>query len=160
MRPVSKILAATVIGAGVIAGISYIKGLTRAKASLEIIPKVSLYQLSWDGLTFRIDVQIKNPSKADCSIKFPFVKVLMKDTLLGSSQAVNKDIRIPPYGEAMIEKVLVEMPVGSILSVAYALIKSLNSKEEVKITVKTMTTIDMGWVQVPYENSTDVLIRK
>ena len=160
MSSLTKIITGTVLGAGVIAGISYFKNLRKAQAELEIIPKANLYSLSWDGLTIRVDVLMKNPTRGSFSIKFPFVKLIYKDTTIGSSQAVNKNIKIPPYGEAMVEKILVQVPVTSIFSVVFALVKSLYNKEPVKLTIKTMTTVDVGLAKIPYENETEVIVKK
>ena len=148
------------LGAGVIAGISYFKNLRKAQAELEIIPKANLYSLSWDGLTIRVDVLMKNPTKGSFSIKFPFVKLIYKGTTIGSSQAVNKNIKIPAYGEAMVEKILVQIPVTSVFSVVFALVKSLYNKEPVKLSIKTMTTVDVGLAKIPYENETEVIVKK
>ena len=160
MSSLTKIITGTMLGAGVIAGISYFKNLRKAQAELEIIPKANLYSLSWDGLTIRVDVLLKNPTRGSFSIKFPFVKLIYKDTTIGSSQAVNKNIKIPPYGEAMVEKILVQIPVTSIFSVVFALVKSLYNKEPVKLTIKTMTTVDVGLAKIPYENETEVIVKK
>jgi len=160
MSSLTKILAGTMLGAGVIAGYGYIKRLRKAQAELEIIPKANLYALSWDGLTIRVDVLMKNPTKGSFSIKFPFVKLIYKDTTIGSSQAVNKDIKIPPYGEAMIEKILVQIPVTNVFSLVFSLIKSLYNKEPVKLTIKTMTTVDVGIAKIPYEDSKEVTVKK
>ncbi len=102
MSLVTKILAGTVISAGAIAGWSYVKNLKKAQAELEVVPKASIYQLSWDGLTIKVDVLLKNPTKGSFSVKFPFVKLLYKDATIGSSQVVNKEIKIPQFGEVLI----------------------------------------------------------
>ena len=160
MSSFTKILAGTVLGAGVIAGIGFIKNLTKAQASLEIIPQASLHSLSWDGIIIKVDVLMKNPSKGSFSIKFPFVKLSYKGTMIGSSQVVNKDIKIPAFGEAMIENILVQIPVTSVFSIVFALVKSLYNKEPVKLTIKTMTTVDIGIAKIPYDKETEVTIRK
>jgi len=159
MSGISKILAGTMIGAGVIAGFSYYKQLRKAQAELQIIPKANLYQLSWDGLTIRVDVLMKNPTKGSFKIKFPFVKLQYRETILGSSQAVNRDILIPPFGEAMIDQILVKIPVISLFSVAYTLVKALHNKEAVKVAVRTSTVIDIGIAQIPYEDKSDLTIK-
>lgn len=160
MSLLTKIIAGTALGAGAIAGWSYVNNLKRTVAELEVIPKVSLYQLSLDGLTIKVDVLLKNPTKGSFSVKFPFVKILYKDTTIGSSQVIDKDIRIPPYGEAMIDKIMVRIPVTGMFSTVYSLVKSLNSKEPVKLVLKTISTIDLGWSKVPYENNTEVTLKK
>lgn len=156
----TKILAGTVIGAGAVAGWSYVKNLKKAQAELQIIPKVSLHQLSWDGLTIKIDVLLKNPTKGSFSVKFPFVTLLYKEATIGSSQAINKEIKIPQFGEVLIDKIMVQIPMDSVFSVVFTLIKALFNKEAVTLTVRTLTHINLGWVVLPYENKQEVQIKK
>jgi len=65
--------------------------------------------------------------------------------LLGSSQVVNQDIPIKAYSEANIQKIFISIPLASVFSVASALINSIQSKQQVKIKVNTMTVLDLGW---------------
>lgn len=159
MSLLTKILAGTVIGAGAVAGWSYVKNLKKAQAELQIIPKVSLHQLSWDGLTIKIDVLLKNPTKGSFSVKFPFVTLLYKEAIIGSSQAINKEIKIPQFGEVLIDKIMVQIPMDSVFSVVFTLIKALFNKETVTLTVRTLTHINLGWVVLPYENKQEVQIK-
>lgn len=160
MSVLTKIIATSVIGAGAIAGWSYVKNLKKAQAELQVLPKASLYQLSWDGLTIRVDVLLKNPTKGSFSVKFPFVSLLYKDTTIGSSQAQNREIKIPQYGEVMIDSIMVQIPMISAFSVVFTLIKALFNKEAVALTVRTLTHINLGWVVLPYEAKQQVTIKK
>jgi len=160
MSVLSKIIATSVIGVGAVAGWSYVKNLKKAQAELQVLPKASLYQLSWDGLTIRVDVLLKNPTKGSFSVKFPFVSLLYKDTTIGSSQTQNKEIKIPQYGEVIIDSILVQIPMISAFSVVFTLIKALFNKEAVSLTLRTLTHINLGWVVLPYENKQQVTIKK
>jgi hypothetical protein len=160
MSVLTKLLAGTVLGAGVVAGYSYIKRLGKTKAELEIQPKAMLHRINWNGIIIRVDVLMKNPTSGSFAIKFPFVKISYKDTTIGSSQVVNKDIIIPPHGQAQIEKIMVEIPVTSVFSLVYGLVKALYNKEAVHMSVKTMTTVDIGIAKVPYEETKEVIIKK
>ncbi len=160
MSLLTKILTGTVVGAGAIAGWSYVNNLKKAQAELVIVPKASIYQLSWDGLTIKVDVLLKNPTKGSFSVKFPFVKLLYKDATVGSSQAVNKEINIVQYGEVLIDKIMVQIPMTNVFSVIFTLIKALFNKEAVQLTVRTLTSINLGWVVLPYENKTEVTVKK
>lgn len=160
MSLLTKILAGTVVGAGAIAGWSYVQNLKKAQAELQVVPKVSLHQLSWDGLTIKVDVLLKNPTKGSFSVKFPFVTLLYKDAVIGSSQAINKEIKIPQFGEVLIDKIMVQIPMNNVFSVVFTLIKALFNKEAVTLTVRTLTHINLGWVVLPYENKQEVIIKK
>ncbi len=160
MSAVSKRLTGKLLGAGVIAVVGYVKGLKKTQTELEIIPTANLYEITWNAIVVRVDVLLKNPTKGTFSIKFPFVNIISGGTTLGSSQAVNKDIKIPPYGEVVISKMLVTIPVSSFFSVASDVLKNLQNKKPVKLTIKVMTTVNLGWTQLPYESNDEITLKK
>ncbi len=160
MSQTGKLLTVVLIGGGAIAGYSYYLKMKKTEAELEIIPAASIHSVNWDGITIRLDLLMKNPTKGSFSIKFPFVKLTFKNTLVGSSTVVNKDITIPAYGEAKIEKLLVNIPILSIFSVSSSILKAIQSKEPVMITATLMTTIDLGLATIPFEESHEVTLKK
>ncbi|HWJ25199.1 MAG TPA: hypothetical protein VNS32_01580 [Flavisolibacter sp.] len=160
MSIATKILTTSVIGVGAIAGWTYVKNLKKAQAELEVVPKASIHQLSWDGLTIRLDVLLKNPTKGSFSIKFPFVKLLYKETVIGSSEAIDKEIRIPAFGQAMIDKILVQIPMTNVFSTVFTLVKTLIGGESATLAIRTLTTINLGIIKLPYENKQEVQLKK
>jgi hypothetical protein len=160
MSLTKKILTGTLIGAGVITGYNYYLKMKKTQAELEVIPDARLHQVNLDGIIIRMDLLLKNPTKGSFSIKFPFVKLKYKRSLVGSSQVVNQDIKIPAYGQAKIEKILVNVPMLSIFSVSSSVLKAIQSKEEVKITATLITTIDLGWTKFPFEESHEITLKK
>ncbi|MBL7692260.1 MAG: hypothetical protein JNM41_11750 [Flavipsychrobacter sp.] len=160
MSTANKILAGTVIGAGAIAAIAYLKNIKRAQAQLEIIPVINIHQISLEGLTVRVDALLKNPTGASFKIKYPFVKLNHKDALLGSSQAVNKDIKIPAFGQVMIKDIMIKVPVLSFFSVGYDIIKALMNKQPITLTISVITTADLGVTQVAIEHKQDMTLKK
>ncbi len=154
-----NIVLGTGIGAGVIGLITYVTRLKRTSVELESVAKASIHSLKLDGLTIRIDVQLKNPTTSSFKIKFPFVKVLFKDKTIGSSQAVNKDITIPPYGEAKIDAIMIKVPFTGLLSLGSGLMNLLAKKQPAPIFVKTITTLDLGWKKMPYEKTDDLTLK-
>lgn len=160
MSWLTKLLTGTVLGAGAIAGWSYVNNLKKAGAELQVISKASIYQINWEGLTLRLDVLLKNPTKGNFSIKFPFVKLLYKDTVIGSSSAVDKDIKIPAFGQAVIDKILVQIPTTNVFSIVFTLVKTLIGGGAVTLTIHTLTTINLGIVKLPYESKQAITIKK
>lgn len=150
----------TAIGAGVIALISYFSRMRRASAQLEVIPNANIHSLSWTGLKIQVDAILKNPTAASFKVKFPYIKVSHKDTLLGSSQAINRDISIPAYGQVVINDMMVEISTLSFFSVTYDLIKALNNNQTIALTVQIITTIDLGWSKIPYEEKKEITLKK
>ena len=160
MSLAKKILTGTLIGAGVLTGYSYYLKMKKTQAELEVIPDSRLQQVNFDGITIRIDLLLKNPTKGSFSIKFPFVKLTYKDSLIGSSQVVNQNIKIPAFGQAKVEKILVNVPMLSIFSVSTSVLKAIQSKDEVKVTATLITTIDLGWTKLPFEESQEITLKK
>jgi hypothetical protein len=54
---------------------------------------------------------------------------------------------------------MVKVPFTSILSLGSGLYKLLVNKEPAKISVTTISTIDLGWKQVPYEKTDDITLK-
>jgi hypothetical protein len=155
-----KIITITLIGGGLIAGYSYYLKMKRTSADLEVIPDASIYSVNWNGITVRLDVTLKNPTKGSFTIKFPFVKLVYKDTVVGTSEVVNKDIKIPAYGQATIDKLLIKIPVLSIFSVSSSLLKAIQTKEQLMIKATMKTTIDLGLLSVPFEETHELILNK
>ena len=160
MSLTGKVLTMTLVGGGLIAGYSYYLKMKKTQAELEVVPNASLHEISWDGITIRMDLLLKNPTKGSFRVKFPFVKLIYKDSLIGSSQSVDQDIKIPAFGQVKIEKILVNVPILSIFSVSSSILKAIQSKEEVKITATLITTIDLGWTKLPFEESHEITLKK
>lgn len=160
MSLTTKIITGTLLGAGVIAGYSYYLKMRKTQAELLIIPDAKLDAVNWDGITIRIDLLLKNPTKGSFSVKFPFVKLMYKNALVGSSKVGSEDIKIPAFGEAKIKKILVHVPILSIFTVSSSILKAIQNKEQVMITATLMTTIDLGFSKIPFEESHEVLLKK
>jgi hypothetical protein len=119
-----------------------------------------IHKISLQGLILRADVKLKNPTRTQLKIKFPFLKMVYKDNVIGSSQAADKDILIPANGETTANEIMIEIPLFGIFSLAGELIKALESGKGVKMGVRTLTTIDLGWKKVPYETTQEVTLKK
>lgn len=155
----TKVIAGTAIGAGLIAGAVYFARIRRAGVQLQVIPNANIHQLSLDGLTIRVDALLKNPTGASFKIKYPFIEITHKDVLAGSSQVVNKDIKIPAYGQVLIKDMMVKIPVLSFFSVMYDVVKSLLNNKSIVFNVGVITTIDLGWSQIPFEHKQDLPLK-
>lgn len=158
METWKKITVGTIIGGGLIGGTIYMLRLNKMSVELESVPMVKIHKLDFSGLTLRVDVQLKNPTRTPFKIKFPFIKLVYKGTTVGSSQVVDKDIQIPAFGEVIIDKMMIKVPLMNIFSLSGGLIKAIQNKEPVKLDVKTLTTIDLGWKKVPYTKADTITL--
>lgn len=159
MGLLKKILIGTGITAVVAGGITYVRRLNRLANELEVVPTIKVHKVSLTGITLRLDVKLKNPTNAKVKIKFPFVKLIYKDLTIGSSQSVDKDIEIAKYSEAVAEAIMIDIPLMGVFSVAGDIIKAINEKQPIKLTVRTLTTINLGWKKIPYEDKQEITLK-
>jgi len=160
MSITNKIIAGTIVGAGALAAVAYFKNIKRAQAELQIIPSANIHQLSLEGLTIRVDALLKNPTGASFKIKYPFIELSHNNQLIGSSQTINKDIKIPAYGQVLIKDMMVKVPISGFFTVAFDIVKALMNKQAIKFTVGVITTVDLGWTQIAYEHKQDITLKK
>ena len=159
MSSLKNILIGSTITAGVVGLVSYLIGLKRTSAELESVATANIHSLKLDGLTVRIDVQLKNPTDSTLKIKYPFVQVINSNNVIGTSKVIDKDITIPKFGEARIEAIMINLPATSLLSLGSGIISLLTKKQAVPLTVQTITTIDLGWKKIPYTKSDDMTLK-
>lgn len=160
MSVFKKILIGTGIVALTTGAIAYVRRLGSTATELVIVPKAMIHKLNLNGALIRVDVQIKNPTRTKLKMKFPFVKLIYKDNVIGSSQVVPQDILVPGFGQTVIDKIMIDIPLTGIFSLAGDLVKALLLGEGVKVMVRTLTTIDLGWKKIPYEDTKELVLKK
>lgn len=149
MNTLGKIAIGVLVGGGAYAGYKYFSGLKQTSTELESVSSLMIHKMGLDGLTIRVDITLKNPTSGTLSIKYPFVKLLHENAMIGSSKVIDKDIQLSPFGETHIEQILINVPIMSILNLA----KSLVAKQPVKVVSKIISTINLGWKKLPFEKS-------
>lgn len=157
---VNKLLIGVGIGATALAGYAYAKKMSLTQAHLEVIPSAMIHKLNLTGMIIKMDVRLKNPDGGTFKIKYPFIKIVHEGSTLGSSQAVDKDIQLPAYGEAVINGIMIQIPLLSIISSAYKMFQALQKGSEIKLTAVTITTIDLGWNKIPFEKKDEITLKK
>jgi hypothetical protein len=158
MKVAGRVIAGSLLGAGLVTGLHYVSRMRRMRDALVVVPKATLAKLNLDGLIIRVDAVLKNPTAGSFSMKFPFIKLLYKDTVVGSSQASNQNIKIPANGEARIENLRVNVPLESIFSLAASLLTAIKKKEPVKLKIEVQTELDLGLFQKFYQNTQEVVL--
>ncbi|MFM2224264.1 MAG: hypothetical protein RJA07_466 [Bacteroidota bacterium] len=152
------------IGAGVtvvvLGGAAYLMKMQRTTAELEVINQANLHKINLTGLYIRIDSVLKNPAAGSFNLKFPFVKLIYNDAVIGTSQVIDKDIHLPAYGEAHVEGIMVHVPIVSLLSLGFKIFSALKKGEPIEMQAKTISTIDLGWKHLPYEVTQNIVLKK
>ncbi|TSE02765.1 hypothetical protein [Aquimarina algiphila] len=79
--------------------IRYLSRLQRASTNITSRIRVSIHKVNLTGIELKAAVQIQNPNPVTLKLQHPFVKILFKDKLLGSSTIENSIIEIPEHSE-------------------------------------------------------------
>ncbi|MBL7773604.1 MAG: hypothetical protein JNM95_12130 [Chitinophagaceae bacterium] len=157
---VTKLLMGVGLGVGAYAGINYIRKMNSTNQNLEIIPTAQIHKVNLLGLFIRMDIRFKNPDGGTFKIKYPFVKIQFEGETIGTSQAIDKDISIPPYGEAVVNGIMIEIPITNILTTGYKIYKNIINNKSVKMTALTHTTLKVGFQTVPYDVKNEITLKK
>jgi hypothetical protein len=146
----------TAAGAGLIAAGVYAYRLQQAAESMEINSTIRLHKIALDGLHIAVSSTIENPSSQSVSIRFPFVKLSIGNRVVGSSQVTNKVIEIQKHGTAVIEDIMIHIPVAQLLPLGFNLFNhfkngtgDLNMYIECKSAVKT----PISWIRFSYSEN-------
>ena len=154
-----KIGIITGIGAGVAGVITYVSKLKRAGDNLESVVRAKVHSLKADGITLRLDIQLKNPSTMKFKIAYPFVKVIYQGDTVGTSKLIDQTITLPKHGEANIQGMMITIPYLSLLRLGSGLLKALSQGKSSIINVDTISTVDLGWKKLPYKKSQAITLK-
>ena len=160
METWKKIAVGTGIGTALLAGATWLSRINKTAVNLEVVPTAKIHQLAFNGVTIRVDIQLKNPTRSSFKLKYPFIKLRYKDESIGSSQVVNQDIVLPAFGEAQIENVLIKIPLLNLFTSSGKVFTAINNNELIQIQIDILTTIDIGIKKLPFTKSEKITLRK
>lgn len=147
-------------GAGLFFGGRYLMQMNRLENELETVITAKIHKLSLSGITLRVDVQLKNPTKGKIKMNYPFVKILHDGKTIGSSQSVNQEVEIPSFGEARIEAVMIELPYSQLLLNAWNMAQLIQEGKPVAVQVKVLSSLKMLWGDQPYEEVKEITLKQ
>lgn len=160
METWKKIAVGTGIGTAVLATGAWLLRLNKTSANLEVVPTAKIHKIEFNGVSVRVDVQLKNPTRSSFKMKYPFIKLSYKGDSIGSSQVVNQDIVLPAFGEAQIENILIKIPLLNLFTSAGKVFTAINNNELIQLQIDTLTTIDIGIKKLPFTKSDKITLKK
>lgn len=83
--------------------IRYLSRLKRASTHITSRIRVQIHKVNLTGIELTAAAQIQNPNPVALKMQHPFVKILFKDKLLGSSTIENRIIEIPENSQKDFE---------------------------------------------------------
>jgi hypothetical protein len=160
METWKKIAVGTGVGTAILAGASWLLRLNKTAVSLEVVPTAKIHKIEFNGVSIRVDVQLKNPTRSSFKLKYPFIKLSYKEESIGSSQVVNQDIVLPAFGEAQIENILIKIPLLNLFTSAGKVFTAINNNELIQLQIDTLTTIDIGIKKLPFTKTDKINLSK
>lgn len=160
MKTWKKIAVGTGVGTAILAGATWLLRLNKTAVSLEVVPTAKIHKIEFNGVSIRVDVQLKNPTRSSFKLKYPFIKLSYKGESIGSSQVVNQDIVLPAFGEAQIENILIKIPLLNLFTSAGKVFTAINNNEAIQLQIDTLTTIDIGIKKLPFTKTDKISLRK
>lgn len=158
MSLLKNILVATGLGGGVI--LFLLERYNRVSKDIQVIPSFSISGFGLKGMTLDISLAIKNPTSVKLNIMFPFMRLMMGSSILGSSQVINQVITIPAYGEAQINKIGIPITLMEEIDLGLTLFSPLASGQSVGAEIVTTSALVFWFGEVPFERVNSVTLKK
>lgn len=144
------------VGAAVLAlGIPYLLKLKRLAEDLETVTTVNIHHVNLTGMKLRVDVTLKNATESTLKVKYPFVRMLYKDTVFATSESRDKDYEVPKFGEVRIDPIYVELSFVQLAMKFPELLLEYRKSGKLAFTVRTVTTINNN---IPYNKTENISI--
>ena len=133
MSLTKKILIGTGVGVAVLGAAVYATRMNKLSNEMVIVPTVNVHKLSAQGLTLRVDIQLKNPTRSSIRLNYPFIKLIHSGSVIGSSAVIDKEILIPGFGQAVVQGIMIDIPLLNLVSLSGDLLKALNEGKSLSL---------------------------
>ena len=98
---------------------------------------------------------MKNPTAGTVTVKYPFVKLMYGESMIGSSEVRDLDFDIPKFGEKLLDPIYIDLGFFSLATTVPTLLKEYRTTGKLSLTVKAVTTINGN---LPYSKTEKIVI--
>ncbi len=153
----SKIVAGAGIAGAAAAGITGLR-LYRLSRKLQVNYRLRISNLSLKGVTLTIDVVMKNPTAGSLTLKYPFLTVMLGNTLLATSDMKNAWIKIQPYGVTEVNNITFDISTLQELGILASLLVPLTTGQPVTLRAITETSVRFLFFSFPFTSEEDLVL--
>ena len=153
----SKIIAGAGIAGAAAAGITGVR-LYRLSRLLQITYRLRVSSLSLKGVTLTIDVVMKNPTAGSLKLKYPFLTVMLGNTLLATSEMQNAWIDIKPYSVTEVNNITFNISTLQELGILASLLVPLTTGQPVTLRAITQTSVRFLFLHFPFTSEEDLVL--
>jgi hypothetical protein len=115
-------------------------GRTARGMDVFITPRFKRFNVK-EGVVLEIDVEIKNPHAGQITFKQPYVRVMVGDALLGSSQVDSTDFVLLPFQPLKLKPVEVRLLPAGWISAGIEVMEHIRQKKPLELKVETLTNV-------------------
>jgi len=133
--------------------------LIHAGENLVTEVKGRVHSIDWQNITFGIDTVLKNPSTAQMTIQYPFIKIEYKGKLIASSTMINEQIRIAQLSQTELKNIKIPVAYLNLGGIALELLKKIQDKEKkIAVDVTVITQVNVAGAKIPYKKTEQIFI--
>lgn len=119
--------------------------------------KARIFSIDFSKLVLSIDVDLKNPSGTDVTIKYPFIFLSYSGNVIASSEQKDEDVLIPKYGHKTIYNIKIPLNYLYMGGIAKEVLMKLKDKNhKIKVQIGVTTSVRFGMTVIPYKKVQDV----
>ncbi|WP_103072263.1 hypothetical protein [Aquimarina sediminis] len=138
--------------------IRYLSRLQKAGKNITSRIKVKIHKIGLTGIELTAEVKLQNPNPVALDIQHPFVKILFKDKILGTSSIENSIIEVAEHSEKTFDLRIQSagwLTLIQILGVTVA--SDIRSGNPIKLPIQTQMITRVNGL--PYEKTDTILLQ-
>lgn len=145
----------------VLAGIAFLaygfSKLSRASARIVTFVNARIFSINFTKLVIAIDVTIKNPTNTSITIKYPFLKLMFKGSVLASSDLHDETYTITPFSQTTIPNIQIPLSYLYMAQLVPEVIAKIKDKtHKIDFGVVTQTNVVFAGNVIPFYSSQDI----
>ncbi|GAA4275959.1 hypothetical protein [Aquimarina mytili] len=138
--------------------IRYLSRLQRASTNITSRIRVRIHKINLTGIELKAEVQLQNPNPISLNIQHPFVKILFKDKLLGSSTIENQVIEIPENSQKNFELQIQSAGWLTLIQIlGTKVVSDIRSGAPIQLKIQTQVTTRVNGL--PYEKMDNIIVQ-
>ncbi len=138
--------------------IRYLSRLQRASTNITSRIRVNIHKVNLTGIELTAEVKLQNPNPITLQLQHPFVKILFKDKILGTSVVENSVIEIAENSEKTFNLRIQSAGWLTLIQIlGTKVVSDIRSGNPIQLNIQTQVTTRVNGL--PYEKTDNILVQ-
>ncbi|GAA4277024.1 hypothetical protein [Aquimarina mytili] len=138
--------------------IRYLSRLQRASTNITSRIRVRIHKINLTGIELKAEVQLQNPNPVSLNIQHPFIKILFKDKLLGSSTVENTIIQLEENSQKNFDVNIQSAGWLTLIQIlGTKVVSDIRSGAPIQLKIQTQVTTRVNGL--PYEKMDNIILQ-